>query len=86
MHDEPLLGYRGSATRNQLGHGEVGAKLAEPQRVQALAGKKIGACSCGDYFSACVSDTGVLYTWGDGSTGTQLTHTTTHAKPARAFL
>lgn len=59
----------GSATRNQLGHGEVGAKLAEPQRVQALAGKKIVACSCGDYFSACVSDTGVLYTWGDGSTG-----------------
>jgi alpha-tubulin suppressor-like RCC1 family protein len=48
----------------------VGARLAEPQRVQALAGKKIVSCSCGDYFSACVSDTGVLYTWGEGTSGT----------------
>lgn len=60
---------RGSATRHQLGQGEVGAQVSEPQRVQALAGKKIISCSCGDYFSACISDTGVLYTFGDGSSG-----------------
>eukprot|EP00802_Teleaulax_amphioxeia_P007464 Tamp_07470.p1 GENE.Tamp_07470~~Tamp_07470.p1 ORF type:complete len:751 (-),score=117.76 Tamp_07470:241-2352(-) len=59
----------GQGDDGQLGHGSD-KDLYEPCEVGGvLAGEYVSAVSCGAELSACVTDTGALYTWGSGIFG-----------------
>ncbi|XP_077989490.1 serine/threonine-protein kinase Nek9-like [Glandiceps talaboti] len=47
----------------QLGHGDT-ASYRMPKRVEALNGQAVKQVSCGEEFTACLNENGVLYTFG----------------------
>ncbi|XP_070576685.1 serine/threonine-protein kinase Nek9-like [Ptychodera flava] len=53
----------GQGMVGQLGHGDT-ASYRTPKKVEVLQGKAIKQVSCGEEFTACVTETGVLYTFG----------------------
>ncbi|XP_065064010.1 uncharacterized protein LOC135690390 isoform X1 [Rhopilema esculentum] len=58
----------GDNTHGQLGHGDQ-LERQTPQEVVALRGKSILRASCGDNFTAFLSDNGLLLTCGQGELG-----------------
>lgn len=59
----------GHGEKGRLGHGEIRGALV-PQVVEDLNSRVfIVQVAAGEAHSACVSDNGVLYTWGDGAFG-----------------
>ncbi|XP_053987984.1 E3 ubiquitin-protein ligase HERC2 isoform X2 [Hylaeus volcanicus] len=58
----------GEGVGGRLGHGER-KWYKEPKLIEALADKNIMFIACGNMFSAAISSTGELYTWGRGNTG-----------------
>ncbi|XP_052077229.1 E3 ubiquitin-protein ligase HERC2-like isoform X2 [Mytilus californianus] len=60
----------GRGNYGRLGHG-ASDDVSEPTIVKALKGHRIVdiACGSGDAHSIAVSDTGAVYTWGDGDYG-----------------
>lgn len=53
----------GNGLLGRLGHGEP-VSLTVPKIVAALRGKIIIQAACGAAFTACISNQGILYTWG----------------------
>ncbi|PIK57088.1 hypothetical protein BSL78_06028 [Apostichopus japonicus] len=47
----------------QLGHGDM-ACYSNPKKVEALQGIPIKMASCGEEFTACVTESGKLFTFG----------------------
>ncbi|KAH9329532.1 hypothetical protein KI387_001640, partial [Taxus chinensis] len=45
----------------------VGADVSQPQLVDTLANNTIKFAACGEYQTCAVTNTGELYTWGDGA-------------------
>ena len=58
----------GDGSLGQLGLGDS-RKQHTPSRIMELAGKMILQCSAGHFHSACVEDTGAVYSWGAGQSG-----------------
>ncbi|XP_023713900.1 E3 ubiquitin-protein ligase HERC2 [Cryptotermes secundus] len=58
----------GSGVGGRLGHGNNNSK-DEPTLIEALVGKHIVHIACGSTYSAAVSSSGELYTWGRGNYG-----------------
>jgi alpha-tubulin suppressor-like RCC1 family protein len=55
----------GDNRRGQLGHSTF-ETLSTPRLIHILALKKVVQIGCGAYFSLCMTEPGVLYTWGSG--------------------
>ncbi|XP_072166539.1 serine/threonine-protein kinase Nek9-like [Diadema setosum] len=55
--------HGGQEMVGQLGHGDT-ACYKNPRKVEALQGIPIKAVSCGEEFTACVTDEGQVYTFG----------------------
>ncbi|XP_023931133.1 serine/threonine-protein kinase Nek9 [Lingula anatina] len=53
----------GSGMVGQLGHGDTAAYKA-PKKVDAMEGISVKQVSCGEEFTACVTDEGVVYAFG----------------------
>nr|CAD7453260.1 unnamed protein product [Timema tahoe] len=58
----------GSGDGGRLGHGDNNSR-EEPTLVQALAGKHVVRVACGSTYSAAITVSGELYTWGRGNYG-----------------
>ncbi|KAF5270348.1 hypothetical protein FQR65_LT05536 [Abscondita terminalis] len=58
----------GNGNNGRLGHGDTLPK-DEPTMIDVLADKDIIDIQCGATYSAAISDTGILYTWGRGNYG-----------------
>ena len=58
----------GDGSLGQLGLGDS-RKQHTPSRIMELSGKMILQCSAGHFHSACVEDTGSVYSWGAGQSG-----------------
>ncbi|XP_030756884.1 E3 ubiquitin-protein ligase HERC2 [Sitophilus oryzae] len=58
----------GNGDAGRLGHGDTLAK-DEPTQIEALNGKDIVFIECGATYSAAISNSGTLYTWGRGNYG-----------------
>ncbi|CAG7818352.1 unnamed protein product [Allacma fusca] len=58
----------GCGDGGRLGHGDTNSR-DEPTLVQSLVGKNVVQISCGSTYSAAITDTGELYTWGRGTYG-----------------
>ena len=58
----------GDGSLGQLGLGDS-RKQHTPSRIMELSGKMILQCSAGHFHSACVEDTGAVYSWGAGQSG-----------------
>nr|CAD7262173.1 unnamed protein product [Timema shepardi] len=58
----------GSGDGGRLGHGDSNSR-EEPTLVQALAGKHVVRVACGSTYSAAITVSGELYTWGRGNYG-----------------
>jgi len=63
----------GRGFSGQLGHGEDGTIAIVPTYVNRLKKEKVRHIGCSDDSTAAVTDLGVLFTWGDGTSG-QLGH------------
>ena len=59
----------GDNSSGQLGVSAYFSLVTEPARVPAFEGSKIDALSAGEGHSAAVTSRGVLWAWGDGSSG-----------------
>ncbi|CAH0390181.1 unnamed protein product [Bemisia tabaci] len=66
--DEGQLFSWGAGDGGRLGHGNT-LSLSTPTLVESLASQKIVKISCGNTYSAAVTDQGQLYTWGRGNYG-----------------
>ncbi|ODN06550.1 E3 ubiquitin-protein ligase HERC2 [Orchesella cincta] len=58
----------GCGDGGRLGHGDFTSR-DEPTLIQNLVGKTIVHIACGGSYSAAITDTGELYTWGRGTYG-----------------
>lgn len=58
----------GDGSSGQLGTGSTN-KEVKPKLVESLSGKLIIQGSCGESFSAVLTDQGHVYTWGDSDLG-----------------
>nr|XP_022903495.1 E3 ubiquitin-protein ligase HERC2 isoform X1 [Onthophagus taurus] len=58
----------GNGDGGRLGHGDNASK-DEPTVIEALRGKDIIDVQCGGTYSAAISTSGILYTWGRGNFG-----------------
>lgn len=58
----------GKGVGGRLGHGDT-ASREEPKIIDALVGKNVVYVACGGTYSAAVTASGELYTWGCGSYG-----------------
>ncbi|KAF7266968.1 hypothetical protein GWI33_019752 [Rhynchophorus ferrugineus] len=58
----------GTGDGGRLGHGDTQAR-DEPCEIEALCGLDITLIECGTTYSAAISSTGTLYTWGRGNYG-----------------
>ncbi|EFJ08457.1 hypothetical protein SELMODRAFT_185380 [Selaginella moellendorffii] len=56
----------GEESGGRLGHG-VDADVAHPQLIDSLASSTVQYVACGEYHSCAVTQSGDLYTWGDGT-------------------
>ncbi|PIK57090.1 putative serine/threonine-protein kinase Nek9 [Apostichopus japonicus] len=56
------------ATTGQLGHGDK-ERVTQPKKVEALQGIPIKMASCGKEFTACLTDSGTMYTFGSDYSG-----------------
>lgn len=66
--DGRVFGW-GSNEFGQLGCDKKGDTVLKPKIIQGLQGLKIIAISSGDRHSACITNTGCIYTWGCGTDG-----------------
>lgn len=66
--DGRVFGW-GSNEFGQLGCGKKRDTVLKPLLIEGLAGLMVIAISSGDRHSACVTNTGAVYTWGCGSDG-----------------
>ncbi|XP_057862220.2 PH, RCC1 and FYVE domains-containing protein 1 isoform X2 [Cryptomeria japonica] len=55
----------GQESGGRLGYA-VGTDVSQPQLVDTLANNTIKFAACGEYHTCAVTNTGELYTWGDG--------------------
>ncbi|CAL8069477.1 unnamed protein product [Orchesella dallaii] len=67
-HDGLIWSW-GDGDYGKLGHGGVATEKYPKQIQGALIGKVVVCISAGFRHSACVTDTGELYTWGEGESG-----------------
>ncbi|ODM97024.1 putative E3 ubiquitin-protein ligase HERC1 [Orchesella cincta] len=67
-HDGVIYSW-GDGDYGKLGHGGVATEKYPKQIQGALIGKVVVCISAGFRHSACVTDTGELYTWGEGEAG-----------------
>ncbi|EAL38855.3 AGAP011823-PA, partial [Anopheles gambiae str. PEST] len=58
----------GSGDGGRLGHGDTSAKEL-PTRIAALADRQVTGVFCGSSYSAAITASGELYTWGRGTYG-----------------
>jgi len=58
----------GRGASGELGHGDLKDQYF-PKQIRALQSKVIKVISCGEHHTACVSESGVVYTWGRGQNG-----------------
>ncbi|XP_011304625.1 E3 ubiquitin-protein ligase HERC2 [Fopius arisanus] len=68
LTEEGLTYSWGSGDGGRLGHGNT-IDYENPKVVEALADKSITFIACGSNYSAAVTATGELYTWGRGNYG-----------------
>ena len=66
LDEDGVVWSWGAGKTGQLGHGEA-KNLAVPTKVRAFDGIPVRHIACGPDYSACVSDDGVLYVWGNNS-------------------
>ncbi|VUZ45339.1 unnamed protein product [Hymenolepis diminuta] len=59
---------KGIGTRGQLGHGDLEFQ-SEPTIIEALKPLTVVEIACGYWHSACLTDTGDVYTWGSNEFG-----------------
>lgn len=55
----------GEGSGGRLGHG-VEADVSQPMLIGALSESSVGLVACGEFHTCAVTQTGDLYTWGDG--------------------
>lgn len=67
-HDGTIFSW-GDGDYGKLGHGGVATEKFPKQIQGALTGKNVICISAGFRHSACVTDSGELYTWGEGESG-----------------
>lgn len=59
----------GGGLSGQLGHGNLTTQFLPKKIDYGLDNIKITKVSCGPYHTAAITDTGQLFTWGDGLCG-----------------
>ncbi|VDD78797.1 unnamed protein product, partial [Mesocestoides corti] len=72
---------KGIGTRGQLGHGDLESR-STPEAIEALRPVTSTAIACGFLHSACLTDTGDVYTWGSNEFG-QLGYTSLNLERSR---
>ena len=58
----------GCGDGGRLGHGDTSSR-DDPTLIEGLVGKNVVQISCGSTYSAAITDSGELYTWGRGTYG-----------------